>query len=172
MYKQIKKRGPLVCSPRVFGFTSSSVHGLHSLVIPTFVEPARRAAVDASVWEGPLSGPEDYLTSRTLRKVGVLTTDTRDGKQHRFISLGLDAEHTLRRSTHPTLWFWKFSKDALEGKDCCSTHWVVTHYITASQMYAIDRMRKSLCPVDTSRWPYLEPPEAFYSKQGKQRRLA
>lgn len=126
-----------------------------------------RAAVDANVWEGPLSGPEDYLTSRTLRKVGVNTMDTRDGNKQRFISLGLDAEHNLRRANTPTLWFWKFSKDAVEGMDCCSTHWVTTHYITAVQMYAIDRMRKSLCPVDTKRWPYLEPPEAFYANESK-----
>lgn len=119
-----------------------------------------RAEKDAALWEGPLEGPEDYLTSRTLRKVGVLTADTRDSDgRHQFLSLGLDPEHTYSRANHPTLWLWKFSKDVREGMDCCSARWITTHYISDMQMYAIDRLRASRCAVDVKRWPYLLLPE-------------
>ena len=89
-----------------------------------------------------------------------MTTDTRDKDgRHQFISLGLDPEHFFTRTGFPSLWLWKFSKDAREGMDCCSKHWVTTHYITSSQMYAIDRLRRSRCEVDQDHWPYLKLPE-------------
>ena len=134
----------------LFSYTTHSGHSFSLL----------RAQKDASVWQGPLGGAEDYLTSRTLRNVGVYTTDTRavDGS-HQFITLGLDAEHQLSKASSPGLWLWMFSKDAREGQKCCSKRWISTHYISDAQMYSLDILRRTRCPVRTDRWPYLELPE-------------
>ena len=94
-----------------------------------------RAEVDSAIWAGPSTGPEDFLLSRTLMNLGIYPVDTRDSKgSHIFLTLGLDPERIFTRSSHPDLWYWQFSKDALEGPACCSTRWLTTHYIKAPQV--------------------------------------
>lgn len=119
------------------------------------------ALKDPSVWAGPIGGAEDYLTSQTLRKVGVFTQDTRAPDGQRFMLLGSEPEHTYVKETSKDFWMWTFSKDAQEGAKCCSKHWVADHYVPWGRMYTLDLLRRTRCQVATDRWPYLEFPESL-----------
>ena len=48
-----------------------------------------------------------------------------------FLPLGFYNEHSYSRPRDPStssFWFWKYSRDAKGGADCCSLHWISTHY--------------------------------------------
>lgn len=115
-----------------------------------------RLVEDPAVWAGPINGPADLLTSRTLFKVQVPVLDTRDtGGRHRFITIGLEAEHTLFRQKTPDMWLFRYSNDTRDGHDCCSLRWVATHYVKEPQMYALYNMQQLQCRPSTVVFPYL-----------------
>lgn len=112
---------------------------------------------DPKNWGGPINGPADLLTSRTLWKIGITAYDTRDElDRHRFIVIGLDAEHVLTRAKQPEAWVWKYSNDTKEASDCCSDNWIATHYVKEAQMYALYNMEQLRCKTVATRYPYLK----------------
>ncbi len=86
-------------------------------------------------WAAPINGPSDLMTCRTLYAMGIHALDSRDEQlRHRFIVIGLDAEHTLTRKSYPTMWLWTYSNETREGMDCCSDKWIATHYVRQGQV--------------------------------------
>ena len=96
------------------------------------------AEKDPSIWAGPSSGAEDQLLSKTLVvNFGIYPVDTRDSDgKHVFGALGLEPERMYFRKTSPDLWYWRFSPDAKEGKECCSSHWITSHYMKMEQVWS------------------------------------
>lgn len=113
-----------------------------------------KVKADKNFWAGSPTGPEDLHTSDTLKKVGVMAQPSVDetGAQL-FMTLGVRSERRGRRD--PTFWYWKYSPDAREGPQCCSDHWISTHYTPAKDMYAIDELESSHCSMDPDVFPFL-----------------
>eukprot|EP00047_Mylnosiga_fluctuans_P019500 m.83154 g.83154 ORF g.83154 m.83154 type:complete len:693 (-) comp8152_c0_seq3:323-2401(-) len=112
-------------------------------------------------WELPLVSPSDLQTSRTLFKVGVPVVSSLDSQlRNRFIVLGLDMEHTLRREAYKNLripfWLFTYSDDTRELHDCCSERWVGTHYVQHTEMYAIYNQHHVQCRNPLLEYPYLD----------------
>jgi hypothetical protein len=142
-----------------------------------------------AIWPKPDIGQaEDLRISQVLEYVGVKTADTRTAEgQHQFMALGINNERTLKepedRST-AKLWFWKYSRDAVAGPECCTNKWIASHYtkdygmskldfipspymllfrfstpiltaLRALEMYAMDSMERSQCTHDATTWPWL-----------------
>eukprot|EP00048_Salpingoeca_helianthica_P000673 m.43245 g.43245 ORF g.43245 m.43245 type:complete len:553 (-) comp10751_c0_seq2:314-1972(-) len=120
-------------------------------------EMGRRATEDPAIWAGPINGPADLLTSRTLHQIKIEALDTRDAQdRHRFITVGLEMEHTLFRAKQPEMWLWSYSNDTKEGHDCCSPRWLATHYVKEAEMYALYNMQQIQCRPNRLLFPYLD----------------
>jgi glycoprotein-N-acetylgalactosamine 3-beta-galactosyltransferase len=113
------------------------VSGGSGLLMNRFTLGKLRSAIekDSNAWAGPSTGPADLLMSRTLNKLGAFPKDTRDVEgRHVFIGLGLEMEYGSTRAKSPDLWFWKYSPDARDGKECCSKRWITSHYFKPAQV--------------------------------------
>ena len=74
-----------------------------------------------------------------MARIGIDTIDTRDREgRHQFLGIGVDNERMSFRSKDPTFWFWKYSLDAKEGKECCSKKFVSSHYAWPDNMMYMD----------------------------------
>lgn len=122
----------------------------------------RSVQQDPSVWAGPVNGPADLLTSRTLHKLGVPVNDTRDaaGRQ-RFLTLGVETERAITRAKNPDVWLWKYSPESKEGAACCSPKWISSHYMKEKQMYSLHNLLQIGCAMSPDTFPFLEPPSDF-----------
>ena len=82
----------------------------------------------------------------SMARIGINTTDTRDEEgRHRFLGIGLENERMSFRKLRPDFWFWKYSEDAREGLDCCSSRFVASHYATPEMMRYYDDAHDSGC---------------------------
>ena len=72
-----------------------------------------------------------------------------------FLPMGMPFEYTATRKAFPKLWFWKFSPEAREGFECCSTHWAGAHYFRSGDMYKMEQIERGVCRTDPTVWPYL-----------------
>ncbi len=82
----------------------------------------------------------------SLGRLGIPTTDTRDADgRHRFLGIGIDSERMSTRKDMPDFWLWRYSPDAREGKQCCSTRFVASHYAWPDQMRYLDDAHEAGC---------------------------
>jgi glycoprotein-N-acetylgalactosamine 3-beta-galactosyltransferase len=81
-----------------------------------------------------------------MERIGVPTVDTRDADgRHRFLGIGVDNERMSFRSKEPDFWFWKYSREAREGRECCSLRYVATHYALPDAMKYLDDAHNHGC---------------------------
>ncbi len=75
----------------------------------------------------------------SLGRIGINTTDTRDSEgRQQFLGVGLENERMTFKSLNPTFWLWRYSPEAKEGRDCCSTKFVSSHYALPDSMRYLD----------------------------------
>jgi len=101
------------------------------------------------------TGPEDLLTSKSLKPLGIGVQESMDnhGRQL-FMPMGLDHEYFAPERDEKN-WFYKYSKSAKAGPECCSEKWIASHYTKSPQMYALDVLKdvKRIMPI--KEWPHL-----------------
>eukprot|EP00039_Didymoeca_costata_P000799 m.47309 g.47309 ORF g.47309 m.47309 type:complete len:559 (+) comp10479_c0_seq2:99-1775(+) len=109
---------------------------------------------DPLTWGKQEKGPEDILTADAMRRIHILPEDTKDshGRQF-FLPLGPGAERN-RKFADPSFWFYRWSRDARVGKECCSEKWIAGHYIRYPDMYKLNEAEKTKCVLDANEWPY------------------
>jgi glycoprotein-N-acetylgalactosamine 3-beta-galactosyltransferase len=112
---------------------------------------------EADGWSGGPrgTGPEDLLTSVSLAPLGVKTVEAVDkhGRQL-FFPMGLDHEWFAPQRDE-NAWFYRYSKVAKVGRECCSDDWVSVHYTPTPKMYTIDALEEIGCEMDVHEWPHL-----------------
>src|SRR5689334_7776006 len=65
---------------------------------------------NARTWLEPMHGPSDLMTSRTLAGLHIPIISSLDSEnRNTFIVIGLDAEHTLNRTTTKNSWLLLYS---------------------------------------------------------------
>ncbi len=60
-----------------------------------------------------------------------------------FLTLGTFNEHSMRpppNRSDSSFWFWRYSKDAKEGNDCCSLRWISSHYTRPYSALGVGRV--------------------------------
>eukprot|EP00048_Salpingoeca_helianthica_P023388 m.1272 g.1272 ORF g.1272 m.1272 type:complete len:398 (+) comp860_c0_seq1:2-1195(+) len=89
---------------------------------------------------------DDLEIALTMARLGINTTDTRDKQgRNRFLGVGLDNERMTNKKTNPDFWLWKYSADAREGRECCSTRFVSSHYALPDHMRYLDDAHDAKC---------------------------
>lgn len=82
----------------------------------------------------------------SLNRLGIATENTRDEEgRARFITLGLHPERTLTRDANKDHWLWVYDRDSKEGLECCSKHWVGTHYVPPEEMRQLEDLHSVGC---------------------------
>lgn len=101
------------------------------------------------------TGPEDLLTSKSLKPLGIGVQESMDnhGRQL-FMPMGLDHEYFAPERDEKN-WFYKYSKSAKAGPECCSEKWIASHYTKSPQMYALDILEDVKCIMPIKEWPHL-----------------
>jgi glycoprotein-N-acetylgalactosamine 3-beta-galactosyltransferase len=89
---------------------------------------------------------DDLEISLVLKKIGVPSVGNTDknGRQL-FLTLGVDFERLLTKRSEPGHWLWRFGPGSREGRQCCSTRWISSHYTSPYEMYALDDMHAQQC---------------------------
>ena len=102
------------------------------------------------------TGPEDLLTSKSIKPLGVLAVESLDknGRQL-FFPMGLEHEWFAPKRDEKA-WFYRYSKVAKVGRECCSENWVAVHYTPTPKMYLIDSIEELQCEMPLQEWPHLE----------------
>lgn len=112
---------------------------------------------DDGQWAGSFhgTGPEDLLTSKTLKTFGISADECvdDDGRQL-FMPMGIDHEYFAPIRDEKN-WFYRYSKTAIAGPGCCSENWAAIHYVKTNEMYGIDQVEDMQCGMSTSEWPHL-----------------
>ena len=112
---------------------------------------------NSSVWAGPLTGPEDLLTAKTLQRLGITPESTAESNgRQRFLALGVHSEPYLAKDRDVDSWLWRYSSEVLEGKACCSRQWVSTHYMKPQDMEHIENLKYARCNHTSERYPFLD----------------
>lgn len=89
---------------------------------------------------------DDLELGLSMAKVGVHPHEVLDEQgRNLFISLGLEAERSLRREDDPDNWYWMYCPTAKEGRQCCSDRWIGTHYATPDEMRALEDKHLAGC---------------------------
>ncbi|EGD74086.1 hypothetical protein PTSG_05778 [Salpingoeca rosetta] len=89
---------------------------------------------------------DDMEVCRTLRRMGLDTQTSldSDGRQV-FLALGLEEERGVTRERDGSHWIWKYDPTFKEGINCCSKHWIATHYIDSRSMFFMHDMIQMRC---------------------------
>ena len=102
------------------------------------------------------TGPEDLLTSKSLKPLGVLAVEAVDKNDRQlFFPMGLEHEWFAPKRDEKA-WFYRYSKVAKVGRECCSENWVAVHYTPTPKMYLIDSIEELQCEMPLNEWPHLE----------------
>ncbi|EGD74071.1 hypothetical protein PTSG_05763 [Salpingoeca rosetta] len=89
---------------------------------------------------------DDMELGISMKRIGVPAVESLDAEgRNLFIALGLDAERSARKSDDPNNWYWKYCPTAKEGKECCSTRWLGTHYVTPDEMRSLEDLHLMGC---------------------------
>ena len=100
-------------------------------------------------------GPEDLYTSRALIGIGVPIANAVDAERRQlFLPLGVDSEYFAPKRDERN-WFYKYSKEAKAGPECCSERWVATHYTPLDKMLVMDQIETERCHAHPGWWPHL-----------------
>eukprot|EP00043_Microstomoeca_roanoka_P028965 m.20307 g.20307 ORF g.20307 m.20307 type:complete len:542 (-) comp8852_c0_seq1:511-2136(-) len=79
---------------------------------------------------------DDLEICATLKRMGLSTITSRDEQgRHVFLALGLEEERGVTRARDGNHWIFVYDPEFKEGVNCCSKHWMVTHYIDSRSMY-------------------------------------
>ena len=89
-----------------------------------------------------------------LLRVNVTVESSEDelGRQL-FFPLGVGSEQHGKYD--PTFWFYKYAPYSKVGVECCSQHWVATHYIPIKNMHRIFALETGNCQPDPNFFPFL-----------------
>jgi hypothetical protein len=79
--------------------------------------------IKSKVWAGPINGPEDAQTAKSMRNIDIQTERAIDvdGKEL-FFPMGTGFEQGARQRNED-LWFYKYCPAVKAGPDCCSERW-------------------------------------------------
>jgi glycoprotein-N-acetylgalactosamine 3-beta-galactosyltransferase len=113
---------------------------------------------EAEGWAGAPrgTGPEDLLTSKSLAPLGVLAVEAVDKNDRQlFFPMGLEHEWFAKERDEKA-WFYRYSKVAKVGRECCSENWVAVHYTPTPKMYMIDSIEELQCKMELNLWPHLQ----------------
>lgn len=102
---------------------------------------------------------EDVEIANTFRRMKppIIAEEIADHTgRAQFLPLGLGIEHILFRndSNANVQGWWKYCSSAKEGLDCCSSHWIATHYITPHEMRYIHSASRQQCNPPRHTWPF------------------
>eukprot|EP00056_Hartaetosiga_gracilis_P000870 m.41024 g.41024 ORF g.41024 m.41024 type:complete len:431 (+) comp10394_c0_seq1:168-1460(+) len=89
---------------------------------------------------------DDMELGISLSRVGVELKEALDDEgRNLFMTLGLEAERMMRRADDPTFWYWDYCPTAKEGRQCCSSRWIGTHYVRPDDMRFLEDMHLIGC---------------------------